>query len=161
MERYQIHIIIIIIIIIAAGTRKLQDQILHRVSQVNDEIFDNCLLTRVDDGTQPPVNSDIHKQRTWDKVVVDAEYNDLLSRYSEPYHRARLLAAAAPHSGDWLHTIPISACGLHLEDNAIRVAVGLRLGCAFCEAHPCPCGATVNSLGQHALSCKNKKLIRR
>ena len=36
---------------------------------------------------------------------------------------------AAPHSGDWLHTLPISACGLHLEDNAIRVAVGLRLGC--------------------------------
>ena len=32
------------------------------------------------------------------------------------------------HSGDWLHTLPISACGLHLEDNAIRVAVGLRLG---------------------------------
>ena len=72
---------------------------------------------------QPPVNSDIHKQRTWDKVIVDAEFNDLLSRYSEPYHRARLLAAAAPHSGDWLHTLPISACGLHLEDNAIRVAV--------------------------------------
>jgi len=96
-------------------------QILHRVSQVNDEIFDNCLLTRVDDGTQPPVNSDI--QRTWDKVIVDAEFNDLLSRYSELYHRARLLAAAAPHSVDWLHTFPISACGLHLEDNAIRVAV--------------------------------------
>ena len=37
----------------AASTRQLQDQILHRVSQVNDEIFDNCLLTRVDDGTQP------------------------------------------------------------------------------------------------------------
>jgi len=79
----------------------------------------------------------------------------LLSRYSEHnYHRARLLAAAAPHSGEWLHTLPISACGLHLEDNAIRVAVGLRLGCAICEAHPCPCGATVDSLGQHALSCK-------
>ena len=64
------------------------------------------------------------------------------------------MAAAAPHSGDWLHTFPISACGLHLEDNAIRVAVGLRLGCAICETHACLCGATVDSLGQHALSCK-------
>ena len=44
--------------------------------------------------------------------------------------------------------------GLHLEDNAIRVAVGLRLGCTICEAHPCPCGAAVDSLGQHALSFK-------
>jgi len=42
---------------------------------------------------------------------------------------ARLLAAAAPHSGDWLYTLPVSACGLHLEDNAVRVAVDLRLGC--------------------------------
>ncbi len=138
----------------AAGTRRLQDQILHRVSSVNDEVFDNCLKTRTSGGIQPPDDSYIHKQRMWDKAVVDAEYNHLLSRYSEPYHRARLLAAAAPHSGDWLHALPISACGLHLEDNAIRVAVGLRLGCAICEAHPCPCGAKVDPLGQHALSCK-------
>jgi len=65
-----------------------------------------------------------------------------------------LLAAAAPHSGDWRHALPISACGLHLEDNAIRVAVGLRLGSAICETHTCSCGATVDSLGQHALSCR-------
>ena len=84
----------------AAGTRQLQDQILHRVSQVNDEIFDNCLQTRVDNGTQPPVDSNTHKQRTWDQVIVDAEFNDMLSRYSEPYHEARILAVAASHSGD-------------------------------------------------------------
>ena len=64
------------------------------------------------------------------------------------------LQPAAPHSGDWLHALPISACGLHLEDNAIRVAVGLRLGSAICETHTCPCGATADSLGQHALSCR-------
>jgi len=43
---------------------------------VNDEIFDNWLQTRVDNGTQPPVDSNIHKQRTWDQVIVEAEYND-------------------------------------------------------------------------------------
>ena len=90
-----------------------------------------------------------------DKSVVESEYNQLLSRYTDPYHWARLLAAAAPHSGDWLHTLPISACGLHMEDSAIQVAVGLRLGCAICEAHPwCPCGTMVDPLGQNALSCK-------
>ena len=138
----------------AAGTRQLQDLILHRVNTANDDIYDSCLTNRISSGTQSPDDSDIHKQRMWDKAVVDAEYTQLISKYKEPSHRARLLAAAAPHSGDWLHTVPISACGLHLEDSAIRVAVGLRLGCALCEAHPCPCGTTVDPLGQHALICK-------
>ena len=60
---------------------------------MNDEILDSCLQTRTDNGTQPPVDSNTHKQRKWDQVIVDAEFNDLLSRYSEPYHKARLLAA--------------------------------------------------------------------
>ena len=93
-------------------------------------MFDKCLSTRICNGIQPPVDSDMHKQKKWDKSVIDAEFNHLFSQYSEPYHKARLLAAAAPHSGDWLHALPISACGLHLEDNAIRVAVGLRLKAA-------------------------------
>ena len=76
-----------------AGTRKLLDQILHGVSQVDDEIFDRCLPTRVNNGTQQPVDSDIHKQRTWDKLIVDVEFSDL----SELHHRARLLAVAATH----------------------------------------------------------------
>lgn len=41
----------------------------------------------------------IHKQRKWGKAVVDAEFSHVLSYYSEPYHRARLLAAAAPYIG--------------------------------------------------------------
>jgi len=36
---------------------------------------------------------------------------------------ARLLAAASPHSGDWLHAPTITAVGLRLSDDAIRVAV--------------------------------------
>jgi len=111
---------------------------------------------RVNNRTQPPDDSVTHKQKIWDKIVVDVEYSHLSSRYSEPYHRARLLAAAAPHSGDWHHTLPLSACGLHLHNNAICVAVGLLLGCAICEAHSCPCGVMVDPLSQHALSCKKQ-----
>ena len=40
------------------------------------------------------------------------------------------------------------------NNNAIRVAVGLGLGTLLCEAHTCPCGAIVYTLGRHALSCK-------
>jgi len=36
---------------------------------------------------------------------------------------ARLLAALSNHSGDWLHVLPIAAYGLHLDNEATRVAV--------------------------------------
>ena len=54
---------------------------------------------------------------------------------------------SAPHSGDWLHAIPISSCGLRLDNEAVRVAVGLRLGAKLCEPHACPCGAKVDPEG--------------
>ena len=49
---------------------------------------------------------------------------------------------------------PISRCGLRLDDEAIRVAVGLRLGLNLCAVHRCPCGAHVDARGIHGLSCK-------
>ena len=73
-------------------------------------MFDKCLSTRISNGIQPPGNSDIHKQRKWDKTVIDAEFNHLLIHYSEPYHKAILLAAAAPHmaTGHWsVHVVCI------------------------------------------------------
>ena len=68
--------------------------------------------------------------------------------------KARLLTSKAPHSSDWLYALPITACGLRLSAEAIRVAVGLRLGLNICEPHPCPCGAMITSRGTHGLSCK-------
>jgi len=66
-----------------------------------------------------------------------------------------LLAAPAPHSGDCLHTLSISACGFRLENNASRLAVGLRFGSANnCDALLSLRGALVNPLGQRGLSCK-------
>ena len=81
-------------------------------------------------------------------------FTNLLNKQSEPFHRARMLAASAQHSGDWLHALPITACGLRLSDDAVRIAVGLRLGCKFCEPHKCFCGAVVDESGRHGLSCR-------
>jgi len=60
--------------------------------------------------------------------VSNQSFKSLLVTQSEPYHRARLLAASAAHNGDWLSAMPISACCLRLTDDAVRVAVGMRLG---------------------------------
>ena len=85
---------------------------------------------------------------------VDATFNSLFAAQPDDYHRARLTAVKAPHSGDWLNALPITSCGLRLEDDAIRVAVGLRLGASLCEPHQCTCGNMINTRGNHGLSCK-------
>ena len=73
---------------------------------------------------------------------------------TENYDMARLVASASKHSGDWLHAIPISSCGHRLNDEAIRIEVGLHLGLDIYEPNTCVCGAMVDVRGSHALSCK-------
>ena len=84
----------------------------------------------------------------------DATFNSLFAAQPDDYHRARLTAVKAPHSGDWLNTLLITSCDLHMEDDAIRVAVGLRLGANLCEPHQYTCGNMVNTSSNHGLSCK-------
>ena len=64
------------------------------------------------------------------------------------------MAASAHHSGDWLFALPISTCGLKLDNEAVRIAVGLRLGLNLCVPHECRCGAQVDARGFHGFVCK-------
>ena len=50
--------------------------------------------------------------------------------------------------------LPIASCGLRLENEDIRVAIGLHLGAALCQAYQCLCGALIEVNGLHGLSCK-------
>jgi len=94
-------------------------------------------------------------QRAWDEAVSNQSFKSLLVTQPEPYHRARLLAASAAHSGDWLSAMPISACGLRLTDDAVRVAFGMRLGNELGQVHKCTCGASVDTRGTYAFSCRH------
>ena len=49
----------------------------------------------------------------------------------------------------------MASCGTRLNNEAIRVAVGLRLGVNLCEPHMCPCGIWVDAKGSRGLSCKH------
>src|SRR6218665_2879574 len=71
----------------------------------------------------------------------------------DEYHRARLRAATAAHAGDWLLALPHSACGLRLDDEAIRIAACLRLGAWTCQLRICPCGGLVTADDSHGLFC--------
>lgn len=93
-------------------------------------------------------------QRSWDTPIVAKTRLNLLQSLTSDADRARLLAVSSAKSGAWLHALPISACGLLLEDEAVRVSIGFRLGAKVCEPHTCPCGSEVDARGTHSLACR-------
>ena len=78
----------------------------------------------------------------------------LIASLTDGHSQARLLAVSSPHAGDWLHAPPLTAVGLRMSDEEVRIAVGLRLGTSLCSPHTCPCGAQVDARGCHGLSCR-------
>ena len=80
-----------------------------------------------------------------DRIALSANSN---------FDHARLKAATALHSGDWLHAAPIASVGLKLTDEAIRISVVQRLGVCTCSPHTCTCGKLVDARRLHGLSCR-------
>jgi hypothetical protein len=101
-----------------------------------------------------PDESKIGVQKAWDTPLVSRKLEEVLSAAQTQVGRARLIAAAAPHSGDFLHAIPCSAIGTRLDDTSFRIAVSLRLGATMCAPHTCVCGAQVDCSGIHGLACR-------
>ena len=93
------------------------------------------------------------KQTFWDRPVVAPDRAEVKSCLDSPLQLASFLAATARHSGDLLFALPIASCGLKLDDEAVMVAVGLRLGMVFVP-HLCRCGSPVDARGLHSLVCK-------
>jgi len=59
------------------------------------------------------------------------------------------------HAAQWrLTVLPIAICNLKLDDEAVRVAVGLRLWLNLCEPHQCHCGSVADVSGLHSFVCK-------
>ena len=140
----------------AAGTSDLQDSIISMMgAATSDPAFQSSLdAWTLLSNSVAPVGTEAAKQRSWDAGCISAALSSLTTNASDAVSQARLLAAQSAHSGDWLMAPPITAVGLRLSDEAIRVAAGLRLGTNLCEPHPCPCGAMVDARGLHGLSCR-------
>lgn len=106
-------------------------------------------------GHDPPSGSAASKQKNWDAYKVSSSVDSLLENAHDDRTRARLLAVSAKESGAWLNALPISSLGQRMDDDAIRVAVGLRLGSTLCRPHICQlCGAEVDQFATHGLSCR-------
>jgi hypothetical protein len=139
----------------SCGTGPLQEAMLVRCGRPADPqvaIQTREWSTRF--GTIPS-GTEASKQAAWDSPSISVDRSQIWSNLSSDREKAMFLAASAPHTGDWLNALPIATCGLHLDDEAVRVGVALRLGLHLCVPHDCRCGALVDAWGSHAMSCKH------
>ena len=102
----------------------------------------------------PPDSSCSRMQKLWDSPCCQWTAANLLTSAQSPSDKARLLASTELTSGAWLKAVPLPSLGLKLDDDSVRIAVGLRLGVNICAAHECICGAKVDCQGTHDLACR-------
>jgi len=87
-------------------------------------------------GSPPPDQSLSGKQSHWDRPEILADKAMVESCSSNEQKKASFLTALTPHSGDWLLALPITACGLRLDDEAVHTAVALKIGHdSLCPSH--------------------------
>ena len=131
----------------------LQNEILSGCAGSEDTFFQTYLLSWSDSfGDVPEALPTI--QSVWDRPGIAADRALVESNLSTSFQLASFRAASSPHSGDWLFALPISPCGLCLDDEAVRIAVSVRLGMAICVPHNCHCGSLVDAHGLHSFVCR-------
>jgi len=101
-----------------------------------------------------PAEQQQHKQHSWDDIVCRAAFDKLLATSNDAVTRARLLAAKVDRSAAWMDAIPISSIGLKMDNESVRIATGLRLGCNLTIPHQCKCGMAITADGRHGLVCR-------
>ena len=114
----------------AAGTSALQDSIISSIAAASsDPAFQaNLEAWKLLSNAAVPVGLEVTKQSSWDERCISSALTNLTANVTDAISRARLLAAQSAHSGDWLMAPPITAVGLRLSDEAVRIAIGVRLG---------------------------------
>ena len=112
------------------GCRELTFTILSPRFQESPLFLWDSAITEWSTGhNEPPPSSFMsHCQKSWDLPRVSSIAAEFLATAPDPLSKARLLSASRKESGSWLHTLPVTSLGLHMDDNTIHIAVGLCLG---------------------------------
>ena len=137
----------------AASTLSLQSDILVDSASSDNNYLHSYLSTcSMQFGDVPEVLPT--KPPFWDRPGVLVDKALVEATLNSPHSRTSFLAACCQHSRDWLFALPIASCGLEMDDKAVRVAVGLRLGLDLCVPHECHCGSVVDARGVYSFVCK-------
>ena len=91
-------------------------------------------------------------QKNWTQPVYVKTAQDLISKMDDKRSKVFNL-----HQGkfgsQWLNVVPCKNLGMKLDDQQLRISIGLRLGANICVAHLWHCGERVERDGLHGLSC--------
>ena len=120
---------------------------------MDSSLRNNALTAWVECSGNSDVPEQPSRQKSWDGPIIQRTYQNLVEGSVNEVVRARLLGVAGSYSGAWLEAVPVASLGTRLDDEAVRIAVGIRLGSAICEAHACRCSGRVHSNGLHGLDC--------
>ena len=100
---------------------------LHAVSSTNDPVYVAASLewqahcnSAVPDSAQAG-----HQNKAWDIPCVNRKREVVISAAQSQAGLARLIAATAPHSDDFLHAVPCSSVGSRLDETSLRFAISL------------------------------------
>ena len=106
----------------------------------------------------PPSGEASFNLNTWEdpcyKNIMTSHVNSKVDASS----RIRILSSAKDESQAWIHGLLSSSLVQKMDNEVVRIAIGLRLGVPLCPPHRCSqCGAQVDEFGRHGLSCHKKK----
>ncbi|KAJ2948225.1 hypothetical protein O0L34_g10035 [Tuta absoluta] len=104
-------------------------------------------------GVDPPVKADV--QRAWDDLQSKFNMSELIETHWGT-NLARIKAAICLESGAWLQALPSPQLGTHLDNDSLRVAVALRLGCRI-SFHLTKTTREAGSAAEYAASQKHSK----
>src|SRR5437867_6516226 len=136
----------------AVSSAVLQDALLSHCACLPDSFLSSYSLEWSNLFGTTPVGDLARKQSSWDRPGISLDISQVWAGLHSSREKAVFLAASAQHSGSWLAALPISSCSLRLDNEAVRVAVALRLGLHVCVPHEGRCGSSVDAWGR-MLSC--------
>ena len=91
-------------------------------------------------------------QKNWTQPVYVKTAQDVISRMDDK--RSKVFNAhQGKYGSQWLNVVPCKNLGLKLDNQQLRISIGLRFGANICVAHTCHCGKGVERDGLHGLSC--------
>ena len=135
------------------ASKSLADTLLPNEMALNTNMENSAAQTwsRVSGTSEVPTEP--ARQRSWDKLIIGRTYQSLIQGSTSIANQARLTAVVGPCAGAWLEATPIAALGTRLDDEAVRIAISLRLGCTVVVPHTCKCATAVLQDGLHGLDC--------